>query len=247
MVTTKLYGRLGTQMFQIAAALGTATRNGTGCKIPILSEENNTWRTYFTALPELEETDKPDLVYKEKGFGYQDIPYVKGELVCLDGYFQSEKYFDHCRRDILAAFQIPYEMLPGAIGIHVRRGDDLRQRSRPLCTMDYYRKAVSYFAEKTYQVFIVYSDDIAWCKANFKGFPQADVHFLFSSNTNEIKDLESMACCEHNIISNSSFSWWGAWLNRNPNKTVIAPEKWFVDGNESLRTNDLIPENWIRM
>jgi len=250
MISTKLYGRLGNQLFQIAAAIGTAKKNHTIYKIPRRSVNMAVWNTYINHLPEFLPEDNVDREHKENGhFPYQEIPYKKGESLMLDGYFQTEKYFEQHRSEVLRAFGFEYEMLHGAVSIHVRRGDYLKYPTKhPLCTMQYYKKAVQYFYDKGHVLFIVYSDDLDWCRENFteKEFGQ-EIKFLFSTSKDEMKDLESMSCCEHNIIANSSFSWWAAWLNRNKDKVVIAPEVWFCPDNSHLDTRDLVPESWVRM
>jgi len=89
--------------------------------------------------------------------------------------------------------------------------------------------------------FLVFSDDIGWCKSTFQ---RPNIHFI--EGERDVVDLQLMARCKHNIIANSSFSWWGAWLNPHPGKQVFAPQNWF--GSEALHhdTRDLIPENWVK-
>jgi hypothetical protein len=103
--------------------------------------------------------------------------------------------------------------------------------------MDYYRNAIAEFSDDTR--FLVFSDDIQWCKENFKGD-----NFHFIEGEKDYVDLYLMSLCNNNIIANSSFSWWGAWLNNTPNKKVIAPKQWFGKAKQ-LNTKDLIPETWI--
>jgi hypothetical protein len=91
--------------------------------------------------------------------------------------------------------------------------------------------------------FYVFSDDIEWCKNFFSDI----LDFEFISGNNEIRDLYLMSSCENNIIANSSFSWWGAWLNKNPNKKVIAPSVWFGPAKKNVITEDLYCKNWIKL
>ena len=89
--------------------------------------------------------------------------------------------------------------------------------------------------------YIICSDDIEWCKDNFK------IKNVYYSNEKYYHDLFLMSCCEHNIIANSSFSWWSAYLNNNPDKKVISPKKWFGKNGPKYNINDIIPNNWIQI
>ena len=106
----------------------------------------------------------------------------------------------------------------------------------PACNLGYYKEAIKLMDVNK---FIVFSDDMSWCKENFVGD-----EFIFMENNSDYIDLWLMSLCDNNIIANSSFSWWGAWLNQNPNKKVIAPKKWFGPAINH-NTKDLIPESWI--
>ena len=121
--------------------------------------------------------------------------------------------------------------------MHVRRGDYLKFKdTHPPCSVEYYNQAISSFSESS--IFLVISDDIEWCKENFLGDK-----FYFVEGNEDYIDLYLMSLCKNNIIANSSFSWWAAWLNRNKEKIVIAPEKWF--GNEvQYNTDNLLPSSW---
>ena len=114
-----------------------------------------------------------------------------------------------------------------------------------LCTPEYYQRAMEYARAKlgSAQVF-VFSDDIAWAKANLVS--QLPLTFV-ERTTSATTDLYLMSRCRHHIIANSSFSWWGAWLNPSPNKLVIAPDRWFADEQAQNQTQDLIPASWTRL
>jgi hypothetical protein len=101
--------------------------------------------------------------------------------------------------------------------------------------MDYYRDAMSHFGKD--RVFAVFSDDIAWCKANL-----SSGNFIFVEGQHNFEDLFLMTLCKDHIIANSTFSWWGAWLNPSPGKTILAPARW-----SHLDTRDLIPPSWIEV
>jgi hypothetical protein len=104
-----------------------------------------------------------------------------------------------------------------------------------LSETDYYQKAINYFDSN--QKFLIYSDDIGWCKENFKG-----QNFTYVEIDKDVKDLHSMSTCSSNIIANSSFSWWAAYLNKNPDKVVIAPKKYLMIED---KIEDRIPERWL--
>lgn len=174
----------------------------------------------------------------------------------LTGYFQSEKYFASCRKQILSAFTSRAPLSPdsdalrreiaqaNSVSIHVRRGDYLtHQHVYSLCGPDYYTRAIEDIASRMRNpVFFIFSDDMDWCRNNLK--IRFDHTFIdHTDRDNPICDLMLMKSCRHNIIANSSYSWWGAWLNENPTKTVIAPQNWFADG----RQTDTIPHSWIKL
>jgi len=177
----------------------------------------------------------------------------------LNGFWQSEKYFKKYETQIRNSFQIK-DPLPDelkdvlqnirtttSVSLHVRRGDYVSLKSandyHGLCSQEYYEAAIDKLKKKYRDIVIfVFSDDIEWCKTNLNF--NSPMHFI-SQNKGAQWDLYLMSECRHNIIANSSFSWWGSWLNTNPNKVVIAPKNWFRD--TTISTNDLIPENWIRL
>ena len=157
----------------------------------------------------------------------------------LTGYFQTEKYFIGIREGILKDFSFkkdyakPFE---DYIAIHIRRGDYVGQpQFHPLCSFDYYEKSISMIDESL--PIVVISDDVSWCRENIN----ADMFSVASAG----KDLYIMTQAKYNIIANSSFSWWGAWLNARPDKTVIAPKTWFGPAYSHYIMDDLIPEEWI--
>jgi Glycosyl transferase family 11. len=233
MVAAKLYGGLGNQMFQQAAAIGYAMKYN----IPF---NNN---RLAPGLPTME--------LKETGHNYNNIPnyFGRNRNILLNGYFQSEKYFDHCKEQIRAYFYGPTEIEKGTCSIHVRRGDYLLYPDKhPVVTMEYINKAVDIIYKKGISHFKVFSDGIDWCREEFDNLPNGHFEFMERS-VNASKDMLLMAECEHNIIANSTFSWWGAWLSPNPDKIVISPStaNWFGPGNSKLCTDDIIPDNWIQI
>lgn len=179
----------------------------------------------------------------------------------LHGYWQSEKYFadaaDVLRVDF--AFRQPMSEVNAAwaeridrcmaVSLHVRRGDYVSDpKTRAVlgpCSLDYYRSAVRYVAERVgTPEFFVFSDDIAWARDNLDiGFP---CHYIDHNRGMEsYNDMRLMSLCRHYILANSSFSWWGAWLNPRADKIVVAPARWFA--GEARRVDDLIPQGWITL
>lgn len=182
---------------------------------------------------------------------------LKGSFY-LDGYWQSEKYFSdiaaHIREELTPTFTLSKSLESiikqiaevNSISIHIRRGDYLKvskaNRYLKPCDTTYYQKAIDCIAKKMDKpTFFVFSDDMAWVKQNLKlPFP---THYIEGNTPQE--DLLLMASCQHHIIANSTFGWWGAWLNPDPYKIVIAPQQWFA--TERFNTQDLLPDTWIRL
>jgi hypothetical protein len=177
----------------------------------------------------------------------------------LDGYWQNEKYFiemeDIIRKDFI--FKEPLSQnnkiiaqhiaSVNAVSLHIRRGDYVTNKKNSfigLCQIDYYKKAIEIIKHNTFKpIFFVFSDDIPWAKENLSDI--LNINFVDNNKKNEsYNDMRLMSLCRHNIIANSSFSWWGAWLNSFNDKIIIAPKKWFI--NDSYKTN-VVPKNWIKI
>lgn len=178
----------------------------------------------------------------------------------LMGYWQSEKYFSDIANTIRQDFTFKDSLSEentkvlkciqsgNAISIHVRRGDYINlpnaAATHGSMTIDYYKRAVKYVMCRVGKpIFFIFSDDIQWAKANI--LIDAPCFFIENNIGNKsFVDMHLMSKCQHHIIANSSFSWWGAWLNSDTNKIVVAPKKWFLI---DLDTSDLIPERWVLM
>lgn len=193
----------------------------------------------------------------EPQFDYWDGFGALGSDCYLTGYWQTEKYFDGVEEDIRRCFRFR-EPLGGknieweksisqltSVSIHIRRGDYVSNvvtnSVHGTCGLDYYRAAVGEVISRVDSPeFFVFSDDIPWVMENLKiSYP---IHYVSNNvGKDSFKDMQLMSLCRHNIIANSSFSWWGAWLNRNEDKIVIAPKAWFA-GKPAPR--DLYPETW---
>ncbi|WP_158557094.1 alpha-1,2-fucosyltransferase [Mucilaginibacter conchicola] len=185
---------------------------------------------------------------------------IKGNIY-LEGYWQTEKYF----RDIADTIREDFTFLPAlndintkvaaqikacnAVSIHVRRTDyvgaDGAATYHSICSAAYYLNAIEQICETVPDaVFFVFSDDIPWVKENIQiKYPH---HFIdHNSGKQSYIDMQLMSMCKHHIIANSSFSWWGAWLNNHQQKTVIAPKTWF--NNPDIDTSDILPESWLKL
>ena len=196
-----------------------------------------------------------NLLFDEKYLSIDDDKYI-------DGYFQTEKYFSNIRDVILKQFTLKKEISnyskdiknqisneKVSVSLHIRRGDYLssvNSNIHGVCDLEYYKKAISILNEKLGKIqYFIFSDDIAWVKENLK----MDNAIYIDSKEKRIphEDIYLMSLCDHNIIANSSFSWWGAWLNLNQKKIVIAPQQWFTDTKMQTQATDIISEQWIKL
>ena len=191
---------------------------------------------------------------KEKRSSYFDASVFKNDDVYLDGYWQNELYFSDIREELLrdltsissmsdlGVFYMEGIKKSNSVSLHVRRGNYLNLTNFNVLDIDYYMKAVEYIRKNVEKpTFYIFSDDLEWCK-NSLGF--LDNCIFVDSTKTEIDDLKLMSFCKHNIIANSSFSWWGAWLNQNCKKTVIAPKGWLLNDPGS---SNVILSDWVKM
>jgi hypothetical protein len=264
------FGRLGNQMFQFASTYGIANKLGYDVAFPIENTEvpsveqfkDKVTREIYFDLPKIFNLDesiikplneiKTKYQAQEPHFHFSDKLFTIPDECDLGGYYQSEKYFTHCEQDIRKLFTFKKEVIEEAnqkfpkleyetISIHMRVGDYIGlQDHHPICNPEYYFKATNHFLDQNYY-FLIFSDDISYSK---NIFGQSENILYITGNTAEV-DMCMMSMCNHNIIANSSFSWWAAWLNSNPYKKVIAPKKWFGPAYYFQNTNDLYCKNWI--
>ena len=285
MIIIKLNGGLGNQLFQYSLGRKLSIKNNDVFKLDLSDFTKDNPRSYglgkfniienFASDKDINKIKKSGVwklvdklkpyckrsVIKYKGYDFDpNILKLSGNFY-LDGYWQSEKYFQDIENIIRkeVALKNPIENKyadlisqiknTNSVSIHIRRGDYITNKkfSKVYNLLDekYYQKAVKFIAEKINDpFFFIFSDDINWVKQNLNiPYPK-----IFVSGENEIKNYEElilMSLCKHNIIANSSFSWWGAWLNQNPSKIVISPDKWFNDKISDAK--DLIPPEWIRI
>lgn len=176
------------------------------------------------------------------------------------GYWQSERYFA-AYQDVIRenfTYRLPLTSVnegirqricsSEAVSLHVRRGDYVKDEqtstTHGACTLEYYAKAIDFIAAQCRSpTFFVFSDDVAWVRNLRIEFPH---HYVEHNRAGEsYNDMRLMSECRHHIIANSSFSWWGAWLNRSAEKIVVAPKRWFATNEISAR--DLLPAAWIQL
>ncbi|WP_144959055.1 alpha-1,2-fucosyltransferase [Gillisia sp. Hel_I_86] len=204
-------------------------------------------------------------VYEELSFGFDPKVLNLQAPVYLKGYFQSHNYFSRREKFIQNIFKFPINELDErnekirllivsgiSVSIHVRRGDyvadDKTKNFHGNCTMSYYKKAIAFFSSRLTNFNLVFfSDDIQWVQQEFKNFPNKNIFVPGNTEEDSWKDMYLMSLCNHNIIANSSFSWWAAWLNEHSDKIIIAPKKWFLDAEQEKNSKDLIPQKWIRL
>lgn len=247
MITCTLRGQLGNQAFIIATTIAYASRTNAQYVFPHRSGKRNQFANYFSFLPLIGEhpIEGSRIVYREPVFGvYKEIPVLDHGCVDLQGYFQSEKYFKDYRKEVIEALCFPkYEMQYDTVAVHVRRGDYLRLANKHnVCSIEWLLTAMNQFDEG--YKFKFFSDDIEWCKANFQGDK-----YSFSEGNNQFQDIGQIAACEHGIMSASTFGWWGNWIAENNNKRrrVYVPKDWFNPNYTKLRTDDIVPDNWIKL
>lgn len=245
MVKALNYGRCGNSLYQNAAAIAYALKHGLDFTVPDTTN-NPKWNPIYVQHLVNKNWDNslPYIVIKEKQHQYNELPYHEaweGRNIILDGYWQSWKYLEGYRQEILDLFGFKWEMKEGYVSVHIRRGDYIFLREKhPEVPTEWVLKAMSLFPGYKFKFF---SDDIPYCVNTYGHLPEVE----FSTNTNEIDDLVEASCCQHQISSSSTFSVWIHWLNRNPAKLGVFPEKWFVDGYCDLNTDDIVEPHCLKL
>jgi len=268
-------GRFGNQLFQYAALQGIAEKNGyEWCIPPDEARSANYGIHHPFKLKNLKHVGTvPYLTRDEAHFHFdEELFNTFQDNMNLDGYLQSEKYFKHIEDKIREDFEFIDGILNPCkefisqfekiIFLHVRRGDNVgREHLHPVPTFDYYSKALEYFDDDA--TVLICSDDVTWCKEQefFSG-----ERFLINENVEQYShkcmegdgvyrksfipytDLCLMSLCNGAIISPSTLSWWGAWLQNPRTNPVVAPDPWF--GPQLAKDNDtkdLLPDDWIKL
>jgi hypothetical protein len=262
MINIVIMGGLGNQLFQWACARNLQEKYGhyINYNLDFFSSQN--LRTF-----QLNEFENLNLNSKEDSNNFylyamnvgDDFYYEnfcrndfskKEKLYNLCGYWQSEKYFQEnshiIKKDLDISESLLYNLKEkynwlgseNTVSLHVRRTDYINiQNHHPIPTIQYYKDALDLIE---HDKVVVFSDDINWCKENFK-FNNT----VFIEGNSNIDDLYLMSMCNNNVIANSSFSWWAAWLNKNKSKKVVAPKVWF--GPAAPSDKDIIPDKWVKI
>lgn len=253
MISCKLYGRLGNNLFQYAATIVASLKYNTTYCIPKHTLNDKIWKPYY--FEGVNYCDNTEGIYtvriwKEYSHAYNEIPKPDHRLFILDGYFQSYLYSQDYLPELRKLFGFETDMIIRAASLHIRRGDYLTlAEHHPVVTMDYISQALSIVRNNGTKQIMCFSDDIDWVMENVNENIFPDLEFTYIHPTDEVEDLKTMAKCEHNIIANSSYSWWGAYLNNNPDKIVITPDEsnWFGVKNRHLDVKDLLPKKWLKI
>lgn len=283
MIIVRIIGGLGNQMFQYAAGRSLAASRGTALELdtrdfafyPLQpfglsklridtsvsigqhSHEFPRWkRRVLARLPQ----GLSRAYYKERSLAYDPAWERLGSHVYLDGYFQSERFFDKVapilRREFIPAMQSvhPRNMCSErlaqeeSVALHVRRGDYVSDRktlaTHGVCSIEYYRRALDLVRNSLKAPrFYLFSNDLEWSRENLT-LPSDVVCVDWNGGAPEW-DLYLMSKCRHHVIANSSFSWWGAWLATHPEQLVVWPKPWFDD--QRLDASDLVPARWTAL
>ena len=250
-VTARIYGQLGNNLFQVATASALAWDNNTELYFEDFDVNSPIYQHVFFRFTNLPRRKQIQFQWKEPSYAYQNIPYQSN--MQIDGYFQSEKYFYKYRERLLKVFSLPPEDLsyiqkkyqsillhPNTVGVQIRYykeelpGDSLY----PQYGKEYLKTAMTLFPESS--LFIISSNNLEFAR---ESIPSWITNIIFIENEPNYIDLQILKSCKHNIITNSSFGWWAAWLNENPTKIVVRPNIWIHE----LPTQDVCPKEWITL
>ena len=258
-ITCRLQGRTGNIMFQIAHAYSKALEHNRQFTVP--SEESSTGHQEHNLYRKISfglktSTEHPNIEQKWGKFTYEPIEPSEVNPTAFCGWYQSEKYFGKYSEAIRDLFSPPKRFVDRALSeypffktstvaaLNVRRGDYLTQPTRhPVVSVEYILEAYKHLPN--HDILLVMSDDPEWCIQNIK-LP----NMVVSDNSKfwDADGLWLLSLCDHFIISNSTFSWWGAWLSRTDNKVVIAPSTWFGPGmDKELDPVDIYCEDWVKI
>lgn len=260
----RLQGGLGNQMFQYAFGRSVSVELGTPLYFDRTAVDRcKDHRRYMMDAYDVKMNFITSLngpVYQEKGMPYDGNVFFGDPDGLFSGYWQTEKYFkkDLVRKELTLPKGEPNEGTKRVLGrikdrispvaVHVRRGDYLRPGTKEFhgCfEAGYYKSGMNYFRELVHPKFFVFSDDLDWCRNTFY---KSDVEFVDVNKSSEFEsawDIYLISQCKHALISNSSFGWWGAWLNSYEHKAILAPKKWFQA--PEMDDRDIVPEGWIKI
>ena len=272
-IIAHLNGRLGNWLFQYAAARSLALARGTDVELDV--SRFTSWRNPFAghvaralgffglaATCTRNPRDGPEFV--ETAWGHDPAFHALGTDTRLRGYFQSPLYWEGREAQIkadLAPARLPRDSAfrkildeidrTRAVALHVRRGDYVGEERalHYVCTDAYYERALRHVRERVSDAKVfVFSDDPAWCRTRFASGPSAVVVDLALARREAALDLWLMSRCRHHVVSNSTYSWWGAWLGAHADQIVCTPDRWFNDEAMSeAAMRDTVPARWRRI
>ncbi len=252
-ITPKIHAGLGNQFFMIANAYATAKDNNMDL---ILNDSyfgirKTYWNTIFKNIKTQNLNFKNYKLYKEKSFEYQKTEIDNKNDIILEGYFQSEKFFEKYKNEIKNFFELPedlklfsqdkiksYNFDKEILAVHIRRGDYIGSDLHTIQPIEYYINAINFIKESVDVDILFFTDDKNWVRENFKDS-------IIVECQEDYEELAVMQQCHHFIITNSSFSWWAAYLSKNENKIIVAPKKWF--NKDDMNWQDVYCDNWIKM
>jgi hypothetical protein len=261
-ITAHLMGGMGNLLFIIATSFALSKKYKTKLRFYCNSELwRDSKRQNIKKYKMFEKFDmdcvnnrKSGITYREPHFFYDSVTLDRRIHNCIYGYFQSYKYFNAYKSEFISMLHNPYKQVieetlkkylnsnDCIVSVHVRRTDYLALSDIHLnLDMSYYEEAMSHFsAENSNSTFFIFSDDVAFIKAE-PIFQNLKCKHIVTSEDDEYC-FWLMAACDHNIIANSSFSWWASYINSNPNKIVISPNRWFGPKGPIYKISDIIPE-----
>ena len=253
-ISANLMGGLGNQLFQISKAYVEALKTN---RPALFLLKKNDWRKVLSPFSyqntiyrklKFTQRSKEYVTIEENDFSYKPLEPLESASLFW-GYYQSSKHLENYKSEIQQLFAVPallkwwfsikYPAVfkPNSVAVHIRRGDYLNfPEKHAVLSMDYFFKAIEKFPERS-QI-IIFSDDKAFVKKHWK----LDEQPIWVNERFDFLELWLMSLCNHQIISNSSFSWWGSFLNVRTNKRVIAPSEWF--GPQGCDATDIYEENW---
>lgn len=254
MVKALTYGRAGNFFFQCAAAISYALKHGLEFTVNDTTSSEFWNPLYLKHLVNPKwDPNLPSVILTEPHFHYAEIPFdesFRQKNVILSGYWQSPLFFKGYEKQIIELFGYPWSLVPDVCSIHARFGDYLTIAGKHIIVnKEYIEQAIRIIRrEKNIHRFKIFSDDLNYFRSNFGNI----YNFEYSTNKTIEEDLVEISCCHSNINSSSTFSFWGALLNRNPDKMVITQSKWFGDGwkdeyQREVLTHTIIPDEWIKI
>lgn len=251
-VSCQFNGRLGNCLINIAQVISYCKQHNLSWFFPTYAWACINQRVSIQ-VPNTGEQPVNPQIYNEP-VDSQGNPFYH-EIVAMDnvefrGYYQSFRYFDDYREQILKTINLPWSINSGVCGLHCRRGDCVSQPDGfPMVPIEYYIAAIRYMRDRGIDVFCIFSDDIPWCRGQFTSGNFPGCTFVFTEDDTDVGDFIELSCCEHQITARSTFSLMAGWFNQNPDKVVCCPSieqhyYWRGQNRNLLDTNFLTQITW---